>query len=144
MGKGTNSYLDFAENDFKYFESSYNAGILGSPMAAMGQNICEKYLKHVIDEYAQPATDEEQRVKESILRTHSLRKLLRFLENEMDIDIPEDTEDALERIDGFYFSTRYPGEESFIPTTKDINKAYKAINYARELAYNIMGKFEKT
>ena len=37
-----NSYFDFAENDFRYFKASYDAGIVANMMGAMAQGICEK------------------------------------------------------------------------------------------------------
>ena len=43
-----NSYFDFAENDFRYFKASYDAGIVANMMGAMAQGICEKYMKHLI------------------------------------------------------------------------------------------------
>lgn len=143
MGKAMNSYLDFAENDYQYFRASYDSGIIGSPMAAMGQNICEKYLKHIISEYSQPCSDEEMHEKESILRTHSLRRLIKYIEEVMNLEISDDMETALERIDGFYFSTRYPGAESFIPNEKDISKANTAVKYTRNYAYDIIQKIEQ-
>ena len=36
-----NSYFDFAENDFRYFKASYDAGIVANMMGAMAQgNSC--------------------------------------------------------------------------------------------------------
>ena len=50
------SYLDFAENDYKYFMTSYEHGIVANAMAVDAQEICEKYMKHIIDEYFEPET----------------------------------------------------------------------------------------
>ena len=43
------TYLDFAENDYKYFMHSYESGYVANNMAANAQNTAEKYLKHLID-----------------------------------------------------------------------------------------------
>ena len=67
--------------------------------------------------------ESEAASKESVLRTHSLRRLMRYISGDMGIDIPDETESALDRIDGFYFTTRYPGDDSFIPTERDIDRA---------------------
>ena len=40
------TYLDFAENDYKYFMHSYESGYVANNMAANAQNTAEKYLKH--------------------------------------------------------------------------------------------------
>lgn len=128
-----NTYFDFAENDYDFFMSAYNAGLKGGMLAASGQNICERYLKHIISEYAIPETEQDSFVKESVLKTHSLRRLLNYCSEDMQISIPEETRVALECIDGYYFSTRYPGDDSFLPTERDVDNAAKAIDFARDL-----------
>lgn len=127
-----NSYMTFAENDYLFFHQAYDSGNKGSALAALGQSICERYLKHIISEFAQPETKEEVQDKEYILRTHSLRRLMRYIQDTMGLVLPEKTEDAMDRIDGFYFTTRYPGSESFIPSGRDIDKANEAVEAARE------------
>lgn len=138
-----NSYLDFAENDYCFFRQSYDANIQGGALASLGQNICERYLKHVISEYAIPDNEREEREKEFILKTHSLNKLMHYISDEMGIEIPEETEDNLSRIDGFYFTTRYPGEDSFMPTQRDINKANIAVESARDFVLEVCHEFEQ-
>ena len=71
MGEGMNSYLSFAENDYLFFRQAYDTGNKGSALAALGQNICERYLKHIISEYAQPENRSEMQDKEMILHTQS-------------------------------------------------------------------------
>lgn len=137
MEYGLMTYFDFAENDYQFFRNAYDSGIKGGPLASLGQNICEKYLKHIISEYAQPETRMEEVEKENILRTHSLRKLMGYCTKRMGLEITEDMEDALSLIDGFYFSTRYPGDESFFPSARDIEKANDAVDYARAYAIDV-------
>ena len=60
----------------------------------------------------------------------------------MDLEIPEKSEMAMDRIDGFYFTTRYPGSESFIPSERDIDKANTAVEEARKFTMNICEKFQ--
>ena len=45
------TYLDFAENDYKYFMYSYKSGYVENNMAENAQNAAEKYLKYLIDRY---------------------------------------------------------------------------------------------
>ena len=45
------TYFDFAENDYGYFWHSFEQGIVANAMAADAQEICEKYMKHVIDQW---------------------------------------------------------------------------------------------
>lgn len=131
-----NTYADFAENDYNFFRQAYDNGNKGAALASLGQSICERYLKHLISEYAQPENELEFSEKESILRTHSLRRLMRYISENMKLDIPEQAENSMERIDGFYFTTRYPGDDSFIPNEKDIDRAEEAVricrNYVKE------------
>lgn len=50
MENGMNTYLDFAENDYMFFRHAYDSGNKGTALAALGQNICERYLKHIVSE----------------------------------------------------------------------------------------------
>ena len=43
-----------------FFKNAYTAGIKGAPLASLGQNICEKYLKHLISEYLNPQNENEE------------------------------------------------------------------------------------
>lgn len=126
-----NTYFDFAENDFKFFQDAYEHGIKGTPMTAMGQNISERYLKHIICEYAQPQDLQEENNKTAVLKTHSISRLLNYIKKDMGLEIPQNVESDARAVDGFYFSTRYPGDDCFIPTEDDIDVAYKAIKTIR-------------
>ncbi|HIY63651.1 MAG TPA: HEPN domain-containing protein [Candidatus Mediterraneibacter stercoripullorum] len=68
---------------------------------------------------------------------------MRYISGDMGIDIPEETETALDRIDGFYFTTRYPGDESFIPSEKDIDKADKAVRLCRDFVLRTVSEIEQ-
>ena len=143
MAGRINTYAEFAENDYKFFRQSYDSGNKGSALAALGQSICERYLKHLVSECAHPENESEAVSRESVLRTHSLRRLMRYISGDMGIDIPEETETALDRIDGFYFTTRYPGDESFIPSEKDIDKADKAVRLCRDFVLRTVSEIEQ-
>lgn len=143
MGHSMNSYIDFAENDYLFFRQAYDHGYKGGPLASLGQNICERYLKHVVSEYANPETISEIHEKESVLRTHSLSRLMKYISNEMKIEIPEEVECNMDIIDGYYFTTRYPGEDSFIPSERDIDKTNRAVETTRDFVLGICRKMEQ-
>lgn len=137
-----NSYFDFAENDFLFFQQTYQAGIRGNALAALGQSICERYLKHIADRYANPEDEMESFKKQSVLRTHSLHKLVRFLKEDMGLSVPEQTENDLKQIDGFYFTTRYPGDDSFVASAEDIEKTWETVQAAREFVVGQIQELE--
>lgn len=129
----TQSYLSFAENDYAFFKQSMQAGMVYNALPAIAQNACEKYLKDIIDRFYEPQTNEENIGKISILRSHSLSKLLRFIEKQMDLCISDEAKDAIEGGDGYYFSTRYPGDNSIEVDERDMRKADKALEYTRQV-----------
>lgn len=143
MAEIMTSYMDFAENDYSFFRQAYDNNNKGSALAALGQNICERYLKHIVSTYANPESNREIREKESALRTHNLNKLMSYISDNMGIEIPEDVELSLNVIDGFYFTTRYPGSESFIPRERDIDKANRAVEKARAFTVEICHELEQ-
>ena len=67
MGSGM-TYLDFAENDYMFFKAAYDNGLRMNTMASIGQNACEKYLKHIISEYANPENHQEREAKIEVLK----------------------------------------------------------------------------
>ena len=127
-----NSYFDFAENDFQYFKASYDAGIVANMMGAMAQGICEKYMKHLISEYYKPDDAIQQKDFENILRTHSLNRLMKFLKGNMGAEFSKNTQTHMRMIDGFYFSTRYPGDDSIEIDGDDVETCNDAIELCRK------------
>ena len=142
MGIGSNNYLDFAENDYMFFKRSYDSGNKGGTLAPIGQNICERYLKHIISEYSEPENRQEMDTKESVLRTHSLNRLMHYCIDYMNLNIPEELENALLLADGYYFTSRYPGEDSFIPTERDVEKVNTAVELTREYTLQVCREFD--
>lgn len=130
----SDSYLDFAENDYSFFRQAYAAGMKGSPLAALAQNICERYLKHLIWAYWVPKTDTEMMEKDMALQTHSLAKLLHYIEL-FGIPAPPAVQTKLATIDGFFPLTCYPVSGSFFPSEADIDKAMDAVEHTRAFVY---------
>ena len=137
------SYLDFAENDFKYFAMSYQAGIVANMMGAMAQGICEKYMKHIISEYDMPETEKEEIQHTKILSTHSLDRLIKYLDKNLDLQFDQSTKNEMKIIDGYYFTTRYPGEDSIELDKSDIEQCSLAICHCRQSVYQMIKQIEE-
>lgn len=130
MGKHLKTYYDFADNDYKFFMDAHERGLVGNAMGALAQGICEKYLKHIVSEYIIVNTLEENANKTEVLKTHNLSKLSRYLMDrlpEMKVN-----KSALNIVNGLYFTTRYPGEESLDVTKDDICEYVEAVNLCKD------------
>lgn len=136
------SYLDFAENDYKYFMTSYEHEIVANAMAADAQEICEKYMKHVIDKYFKPETEEEQTEYDIHMRTHNLNKLMRFLDQRMGLNFDRGVKAEMQIINGYYFTARYPGDESIEVTKEDLDVCADAVEHCRESILKMIQEIE--
>lgn len=135
------NYKDFADNDYLYYVNSCKAGLFANSMGANAQNIAERYLKYIVDEFAIPETEDEENRKRSVLRTYSLNVLLNYIMREMGIDVPITLKNNLLILNSLYFSTRYPGDDTVRLTVEDILQ-YKDIltdckNYVEKLELEI-------
>ena len=135
------SYFDFAENDFQFFMAAYENHMVANQMGAIAQGICEKYLKHIITEYSVVHNEQEMQEKNSILRTHSLTKLIKYCRSHIE-DFEIDRK-QIQMIDGYYFSTRYPGEESIAIDQEDIEDCKAAVESCRKCVLQYMKKEQK-
>lgn len=120
------TYFDFAENDYMFFKAAYENGLVANTMAAIAQGICEKYLKYIIE----LDSDCRKPQYESVMKTHNIRKLLKYIKQE----VPEFccAEDSIKKVDGYYFNTRYPGDESITINKEDLDECMEAIAACRE------------
>ena len=125
-----NSYFDFAENDFQYFKASYDAGIVANMM-------------DLISEYYKPDDAIQQKDFENILRTHSLNRLMKFLKGNMGAEFSKNTQTHMRMIDGFYFSTRYPGDDSIEIDGDDVETCNDAIELCRKEVLELERKLKK-
>ncbi|MDO4289297.1 MAG: HEPN domain-containing protein, partial [Eubacterium sp.] len=121
------TYYDFAENDYMFFMASYNNDIVANMMGAMAQGICEKYMKHLIETYVDPSSYNEQEEKNGVMRTHSLNRLMKYLSKYLVFEFSPETKAAMRIIDGYYFSSRYPGDSSIELDKEDVENCYTAI-----------------
>ena len=98
------NYYTFADNDYEFLKINMKEGRVFNAMTSIAQNVCEGFLKHLIDCYC---TDIDCT---AALKTHSLKRMIRFLnDNLTDFEIDK-TKVIL--ADGYYFSARCPGDES--------------------------------
>ena len=130
------TYKQLADNDYDHFMFNYEAGRTDYRMGAEAQEICEKYLKHLLDNIWLPDNSAEQKEKAATLHCHSLHKLLNAC-SEVNIDIPDETADRIGLADGYYFTTRYPSPEWFAVTKRDLDKCVTAMKTAKELVEQI-------
>lgn len=123
MEKGL-SYFDLAENDYQFLLKDKKEGRVGNIMCSAAQNICERYLKHMIDTYVLDCDTTR------ILQTYSLRFLRRFIQEQ----IPEFEGNwkMILQADGYCFSTRYPGDGAFIVGKEDVEECWEAVEETRE------------
>jgi len=105
-----NNYFDFAENDFFWFKDTFIRGIRPNSFGAIAQSICERYMKHIIDIVYTASTAEEANNYNHVMRTHNLRSLISFLENNTEFCFSPQTKSELLGINGLYFSTKCPGD----------------------------------
>lgn len=122
MGKEV-TYYSFAENDYWFLKANVQENRVSNAMCSSAQNICERYLKEVIQEQAKVLENTD------IMKTHSLRKLRKFIE----ANIPEFECDWTSIIlaDGYYFSARYLGDDSYFVDEKDVDICWNAVQEAK-------------
>lgn len=135
------TYKDFADNSYQYFMFAYEHEQIFNEMGSMAQNICERYLKHIISEYAEPETDQEAVEKERVLRSHNLRMLTNYLRKDMGLPMPKDLIQTLHSVNGFYFSTRYPGEDSITLDREDLDDCAEALKLCRQYVEELLEEF---
>ena len=118
----TFNYYDFANETFDFLNEIYESGIRSNSMASQIQNTCERYLKHLIEEYDNPSNVNSQLFHNDILRTHSVNNLVRYLEDNMNVTFSNDTKLGLLSMDNLYFTTRYPGRDSRMANEVEIDE----------------------
>lgn len=125
MAEELKTYYDFADNNYDFLMAAYKNGLVGNAMGAMAQEACEKYLKHLIDEYVILGDSADNAKKTEILRTHNLTKLSKYISShlpEVNLDRP-----SLNLVNGLYFTTRYPGDESIMVEKDDLDEYIDAV-----------------
>ena len=125
------NYYNFADNDYWFLKVNIERKQVSNAMTSIAQNICERYLKHVID------VDCKNRECTEILKTHSLKRILRFMEE----NLPEFRIDKEKVIpaDGYYFSARYPGDDAFFVDEEDVQICWEAVEETKDAVDKYLG-----
>lgn len=138
------TYFDFADNDYQYFINSYNSGFVANMMGAMAQGICEKYMKYLIERFYAPCDEFAENDKEDILKTHNLNRLMKFLKSNVGVEFSDETRREMNAINGYYFTARYPGDNSLELDKEDIESCFLAVNNCRTETLDIIKRLDKT
>lgn len=116
-------FYDFAEDDYLYLQASINQGLVRNSMCSMSQKIVERFLKQMVVNYVDETEDNASEFT-SVLHTHNLLKITNFLSGNLpDFDLPE----SVRPINGYYFTTSYPGDESFMVSREDVQICWKGV-----------------
>lgn len=138
------TYLDFAENDYRYFVSSCERGDVANVMGAIAQNICEKYMKHLIDEYDKPVTTDEEEDKTRILKSHNLQHLVSYIRENLAVNFSYNTTQKMRDINGYYISARYPSDMVINELSKNaIDKCLVAVQGCRQETLELMKQLDR-
>ena len=120
-------FYDFAEDDYYYLKSSIEAGLKRNAMCSMSQSICERYLKQIIVNYI----DETEKNKDeftTILRAHNIKKIINFINKNLnDFTLDKKVRDC----NGYYYDTRYPGDDSFFVSDEDVQICWEAVKVCK-------------
>ncbi len=136
------TYYDFALDDYRLLCELKKNGITANSIGAISQNTCERFLKHLVNEYI-PVNEENRDQITDILTTHNLNRLVYFWNKFSENKIPSDVSNLLRKINGFYFSTKYPGDDCQTLTQENIACCYKAVEACKQAVDEVIGKLRK-
>ena len=125
------TYYDFALNDYEFLCELKKNGITANSIGAIAQNTCERFLKHLINEFV-PVTEDNRHFITDLLTTHNLNRLVYFWNQFSKNKIPDSVANQLKKINGFYFSTKYPGDDSQTLTEENIATCYEAVELCKQ------------
>lgn len=125
------TYYDFAQDDYKFIKEVFDKGIRANSLGAMCQNTCERYIKHLVNTYIKIDKTNQEEIT-SVLSTHNLRRLVTYWNEHSDYPFDELTIDLLEEINGYYFSTKYPGDDCQTLDEIDVYECIKATETCKD------------
>lgn len=131
------TYYDFANDDYKFFKATLEAGITANSLGALAQNICERFIKHLINQYIQ-VTDRNQSEITEILSTHNLNRLVSYWNSKSANPIDSETATFLKEVNGYYFSTKYPGDDSQTLGEGDFKSCLAAVERCKQCVDTII------
>lgn len=124
------NYYDFAENDFQFLMQVTEHHITANSLGALSQNICERYIKHLINEYIQVTPDNQKAITE-IMTTHNINRLASYWNAYGNKPLEDKTVSMLRSINGYYFSTKYPGDIIETLSDKDIDNCVEVVKQCK-------------
>ena len=136
------TYYDFALDDYRFLIELKKNGITANSIGAIVQNTCERFLKHLINEFI-PVSESNRQSITDILITHNLNRLVSFWNQYSENKIPNVVSSKLKRINGFYFSTKYPGDDCQTLTAENISSCYEAVEACKQVVDDIISSYNK-
>ncbi len=133
------SYYDFALDDYNFLKDLERSGIMANSIGSIAQNTCERFLKHLINEYIPITHDNRQEVTD-ILTTHNLNRLVNFWNHFSEHTIPISVSNQLRKINGYYFSTKYPGDDCQTLTKENIMTCFRVVELCKQTVDGIIEK----
>lgn len=134
------TYYDFANDDYKFIKATLEAGITANSLGALAQNTCERFIKHLINTYIQVNNKNQTEITE-VLSTHNLNRLVSYWNSKSSNPIDSDTASALKEVNGFYFSTKYPGDDSQTLTENDFKTCMNAVDKCKKYVDEIIAQY---
>ncbi len=136
------TYYDFALDDYRFLIELKKNGITANSIGAIAQNTCERFLKHLINEFI-PVSESNRQSITDILITHNLNRLVSFWNQYSENKITNVVSSKLKRINGFYFSTKYPGDDCQTLTAENISSCYEAVEACKQVVDDIISSYNK-
>ena len=133
------TYLDFAESDYRFFRECTEANIIGTALAKIGYDICERYLKHIIFSFGPKSTFSEILKKEDVLKSDRLTILLQYIQKNMDISVSSSLNDILTIIEQPRIK-EHPHPGTSLPTQEDIENVIHAVEQTRQFVFSVLRK----
>ena len=135
------TYYDFALDDYRFLCELKKSGITANSIGAIAQNTCERFLKYLINEFI-PVSEDNRQVITEILTTHSLNRLVFFWNRFSENRIPSDVLELLRRINGYYFSTKYPGDDCQTLSKDNILTCFEAVEACKQAVDEIITRMK--
>lgn len=114
-------------------------GITANSIGAIAQNTCERFLKHLINEYV-PVSEENRHQITDIMSSHNLNRLVFFWNRFSKNTIPSNVSAQLRKINGFYYSTKYPGDACQTLSKDNISSCYSAVESCKQVVDEIIAR----
>lgn len=118
------NYYSLALNDYNYLQFGRKTDLYNN-IAIQSEQVVEKYLKHLVNEFC---IDNREAV--AALKTHNLNKLYRILLEE-GIDLGVERAE-LSLLKDYYFNARYPGDNFIMVTKEEAIECLELVDYIKD------------